>query len=428
MPSSYEFWMTDDSGRKILLLQDYAFFSYSRTTNGVGTMQIGLPYASIKNKVTPVFRRDRRIDVWRSPGAGIPARREGMYILFGYRIYTRQTDNVTMVVFYANTAKDMLSRRVVLQPDGSEATYKTGAIDDLMKRIVREQFLYGSVLDANGTAIDNDRAFPEGEFSVQADLGLGPDIAIQFANRKVLDVLKELKDASFQLNTLDYLTYQKIYFDVIPVDLGHGFDEILDENGQPITDEFGQHLLDEQSATVIKEGAVGLQFVTYAGLYGKDRTADIVFSIENNNILAPEYYENHNTSENTIVVKGYGRGDSRPYIAVQDTDRAKASRWSRDESYLDASQEPDQDNLADYGYSELYLKKPIESINCTFLSIEGSADTPQSLYGIDWDLGDLLLVQYADRSFTVEVEIVYVSVDETGDENIEGKNTLETVT
>ena len=423
MGATYEFWLLDDAGRRIALLKDFSFFSYSRTTHGVGTLNIGHPYELFRAQVEPVFKLDRRIDVWRSPEIGIPSRREGMFLIRSQRIYTRETDNVTMIIFYANSGIDLLDRRVVLQPDGSDATYKSGTVDDIMKRIVREQFLFGATLDANGDP-DNTRAFPNGEFSVQADLGLGPDVAIQFANRRVLDVLKELKDTSFQYNILDYSLYRKIYFDVVPMDLQGGIDYILDEDGVPLTDEYGQPFLDETSIGVVLDGAVGWQFQTYVDLYGIDRTAGVVFSVENNNLLAPEFYESHIGAVNTVVVKGYGRGDSRPIETAQDSDRANASRWNRVESFLDASQEPDQDNLIDYGYAQLYLMKPTENITCTFLNIGETPGQPRSLYGVDWDLGDLLPVKYVGRLFNVEVQIVYVSMDDEGNENVEGKNSI----
>jgi hypothetical protein len=49
-------------------------------------------------------------------------------------------------------------------------------------------------------------------------------------------------------------------------------------------------------------------------------------------------------------------------------------------------------------------------------------NTPRSLYGIDWDMGDLLKVNYAGKQFEIEVINVYVSVNENGEEKITGRN------
>lgn len=394
MPSSYELWLTDDSGRKIKLLNN-TYFSYSRTTKGIGTCLVGLPYDEFREDVFPVFEPDRRIDIWRSPDTGYPLRHEGTYLLRKPRIYTRETDNVQIIAFYGRDPKDLLRRRWIIQPAGYSQTLKNDYIDDMMKEIVREQMLFGSCLDADAVQ-DNSRAFPENEFKVQGNVSLGPIESFTFPDRNVLDVLKELQEASFQLHEDDPLTYSRIYFDVVPY-------EINDE------------------ATAVQ----GFEFRTYADLRGEDRTASaLVFSVENNNLDGPDYTIDHINEENSIIVKGFGRGDSRPVATVIDTQRAGASRWNRCEGFVDASTEPDQGFLENYAYPALWAGIPREELECVFLNVGGSEDTPRSLYGVDWDLGDLLPVDYAGKRLDVEVEIVYVAVDEQGIETITGQNNI----
>jgi len=390
MPSSYEFWLLDEKGRRITLLTDLAYFSYSRVTRGFGSFQIGLPYEAFTSKMQPFFEPDWRVDVWRSPETGYPLRREGTYLLRMPKIYTRSTDNVQMLTFYGRDLKDLLRRRYIIQPAGYSQTLKTDYIDDMMKEIVEEQMLWGSALDANAVQ-DNARAFPENEFTVQGKVSLGPLHTATFPDRNVLDTLKELEDASFQLYDEDPLLYTRIYFDIIPFDMDGGVQ--------------------------------GFQFVTYAGLKGDDRTGNaLVFSVENNNIKEPYYTLNHMSEVNSIIVKGFGRGDSRPSETVTDTRRAGASRWNLCEAIEDASTEPDQDYLENYGYPPLWEGAPKEEISAVFLNVPGSEDTPRSLYGIDWDVGDLLPVEYAGMHFNTEVNVVYVAIDEGGKETITGRN------
>lgn len=64
------------------------------------------------------------------------------------------------------------------------------------------------------------------------------------------------------------------------------------------------------------------------------------------------------------------------------------------------------------------------AFNGTFLNTPGNSQQPRSLYGLDWDLGDILPVQYAGKTFTAEVMIVYVSVNDQGIENIVGQNSV----
>lgn len=417
MSSSYEFWLTDDTGRRIILITNISFFSYARTTRGLGSFEIGVPYQDWIKKVHPFFEPDRRVEIWRSPAKDIPMRQEGIYFLRKPRVYTRE-DGVQMLVMYGRDPKDLLNRRWIIQAAGTSYTRKTDYIDDMMKDIVREQMLYNSARDPDGV-LSPSRYMPQGEFLVQADLSLGPSVDYNFADRNVLDVLNELKDASFQLAE-GVAANQRIYFDVVPADVGDIADEILEEDSSnPILDESGAALLAETSVSAL--AFVGFRFETYAGLYGIDRTADLVFSVENENLERPDYTIDHLDERNSVIVKGFGRGDSRPWEIV-DSDGVTSSRWNRYETFKDGSQEPDQDRLAELGYEELWSGRPQEKINATFLNVPGSPTSPRSLYGVDWDLGDLLTVSYAGKQFDVEVEIVYVAVNEAGVENIIGRN------
>jgi len=415
MASSYELWLTDDSGRRITLLKGMSFFSYSRAVKGFSTIEVGLPYRAFKQQVFPVFEPDRRIEVWRSPKTGIPLRLEGVYLLRKPAIYTRVEDGINMIVFYGRGLRDLLARRVVIQAAGTSYTRKEMEIDDMMKEIVSEQMLYGYALDPDG-AVSLSRGWPEAEFFVQAKQGLGPVIAHSFADRNVLDTLKDLQSASFQLHDLS-IANEKIYFDIATYTTGNsGYiqeeateDAILDELGNPILAE--------------TRNMNALRFETYAGLYknGQDRTTGVVFSVENNNLKEPYFSENHLQERNSVIVKGFGRGDSREWVIV-DGDGVHSSRWNRCEIFKDASNEPDQDLLEDFGYATLHENRPEETMEAVFLNVPPSADTPSSLYGIDWDLGDLLPVFYADRQFNSEVTIVYVAVNDKGRETITGRS------
>jgi hypothetical protein len=415
-------WLLDDAGKPIMLLQDMAFFSYSRTVRGFGTIMIGMPYQEFRKKIFPVFQVDWRVQVMRSPKHGAPMREEQTYWLRKPEIYKRETDGVEIIRFYGRDGKDLLRRRYVIQAAGFSQTRKTDFIDDMMKEIVREQMLYGSALDETGV-VDNTRAYPEDEFLVQGEVSLGPSITATFADRQVLDVLKELQDASFQLNEDDPLSNSRIYFDVIPFDAQGRVEYILDEDCVAILDEDGWELLDEESAET--RAIQGFKFVTFADLRGQDRTESaLVFSVENDNLEGPDWTQDFFEEENSIIVKGFGRGDSRAFERVDDAQRIGASRWNLNEGYEDASTEPDQDNLADFGYARLHEGRPKEEIDATFLNVPGGPDTPRSLYGVDWDLGDLLPVEYAGKRFNVEVMIVYVSVDQDGLETITGRSDI----
>lgn len=396
MPVTYEFWLSDDRGRRIALLKNIAFASYTRAVAGLGTLQVGLPFRPFASQFNPYFSPDWRVEVWRSAAYGVPMRNEDVFMLRKPQIYMRAQDGMEMIVFYGRNGIDLLKRRSIIQLPGTSYTEKTDLIDDMMKAIVREQMLYGSALDKSGT-VDNDRAWPQGEFTVQGDVSLGASVTRSFAGRNVYDVLKDLRNSSMQLNLTDPEIY-RIYFDVVPIWLN--------------------------TQNLASAALQGWEFRTYINLRGGDRTLGIEFSAEHENIHAPEYSISYLDEVNSVIVTGNGRGSSQVSETVTDTIRVGASRWNRVEKVISASNEASAAGLQNVGYGELGKGRPKEELNVTFLNTEGGSNTPRSLYGLDWDLGDKVRVNVARKQFHAEVGIVYVAVDEQGKENITARNVI----
>lgn len=346
--AEYALWLTDDAGRRLTLLSDLNdpfFFNYTRAVSGLGTFSFGVSFRAFKDKVKPYFVPDRRIEVWRSPAHGIPMRREDVFMLRKPHVYTRD-DNVQVIQFYGRNGIDLLNRRYVIQIPGSSFTTKTDNVDDMMKAIVREQMLYGSVVNRGGV-LDNLRALPLNEFFVQADLGLGPSVSRTFTDRKVFDIFKDLKDISHQLN-VDDPDNRRIFFDVVPKDLAG----ISTPTAAPL----------------------GWEFQTFADLRGADRTNGIEFSLENENIEKPSYSLSHLDEVNVILVRGGGSGKSNIAITIGDNARVNASRWNRSDKVVSATSETSTSALTDVGSAELHKGKPQEDLFFTFLNTPGGAE------------------------------------------------------
>lgn len=365
MSSEYEFWLTDDAGRRIMLLKDFAFASYSRSTRGLGVIQFGLPLDAYLSGVPSIFQKDWRIDVWRSPMYGYPKRRESSYFLRKFRIYDREEDSMRMIEFFGRSPLDILRRWSVSTTVAAEYE-KTDYLDDMMKDIVDDVFIVGA------------HCVPGGEFSVDGATGLGPLISQTFKGKNVRDVITDLKATSFSLNA-DDPTNRRIFFDVVE---GPGL-----ENG------------------------FGYIFRTYADLRGIDRTKGTVFSPENGNMHDPEYFEDYLDQITVALVNT---------TTVTDPE-ATSSRWNSIQEYRASSATLAGSDTATANQILSEKGKRI-SLGAYFDNTPGSPDQPQSLYGIDWDLGDLLPVQYAGKNLQAEVEIVWVSVNENGQENIVGSN------
>jgi len=394
--ATYELWLTDDAGRRMFLLEKYASFAYSRSAFYLSTLQINFSFKEWNAMVKPFFRPDWRIDVWRSPAYGYPMRREEMYMLRKPEVYERGEDGVQMIMLRGRNGIDLLNRRYVIQYADTAYTVKTDYIDDLMKAIVREQCLYGSCLDYTGV-VDNDRAYPQGEFTVQDDLSLGTSTKLSFADRNVLDVVKELMELSINMNYADP-TNRKIFYGVVPVELS-------------------------SSATLAEPNAkTGYEFRTFADLRGTDRTDGIEYSVENGNLKTPMYIESHFDEVNAVFVKGQGMDGARAVLEVENLSLISKSRWNRCENVRTATYEDDVSGLQGEGDIALGEGRPIFNLDSVFLNSPGSKNTPRSLYGLDWDMGDLLPVNYAGKQFNIEVINVYVSVNEEGVETITGRN------
>lgn len=382
MSAAYEVWLTDDTGRRIYLFRNFNFFSYSRSTQGYGTIQLGIPYDFYIKENVPIFKPDWRLDIWRSPQTGVPARRDASFLLRKFTIYERETDHMRILEIFGRSPIDILRRQ---HYKGSADI--TDQLDDVMKAVVRAQFVTTpSAYSTAPVTVNNSIYTYTGEFAVDLDSGDGPSITQNFYLKNVLDICTDLKKQSIALNEVSS-TNKKIYFDVIE-------DESI---GLP--------------------GGFGYRFRTFADRRGKDRTNGLIFSADNGNLGAPTYYEDY-LDEITSMFE-YNSGQTWASKSAQSNDRY-LSRWNYIEKAETTSEDNDVVALGDV-YTGLNEGKAQIVFSADFLNSPGSLIQPRSLYGVDWDLGDLLPVKYAGKTINAEVAIVYVSLNDQGQENITGK-------
>lgn len=366
----YQVWWTDDRGARLQQLDEFAFLNYTRIVNGQGILNIGLPYAKYGN----IYRKDYRVEVWRAPNAGEKRRLENIFFMQKGVIRTRQEDDVTILEMSGHDPVGMLSRRIEKFRSGTSQATKTDLIDDMMKEIVDEQ------MGAAASADDPNRSRPydAGQFTVQADSGMGASITKSFAFRNMLTVLRELSENS-QTST------PPIYFDVVPV-----------------------------TPTLF-------EFQTFVNQRGGDKRfsagkSSFLFSLKRGNLQGPELELNAFDEENAIYVAGQGEGANRAVELRRDTALELSSLWGRRELLRDARSESTTAGLQAVGDEELAYYRPKNRFVANFL------DVPASRYGIDWDLGNRHTVNYAGQQFDIDIKIVYVTLTEDGAENIYGRN------
>jgi len=144
---------------------------------------------------------------------------------------------------------------------------------------------------------------------------------------------------------------------------------------------------------------------------GADKTATtntplsqefLFISTRRGNLRNPELVIDRRREINSVFVAGQGIGASRVFVNSTST-RVNDSPFNRKESVIDQKVSNAVDELIDAGAVEIVNKRPIEELNFEFYP--GGA---QTIYNVDWELGDRITVGYEtyleDHRIT-EVEI-----------------------
>jgi hypothetical protein len=375
MTAKHELWLTNDVGSRIALLDDVEDFGWNRVVNNMGRASVYLPGDFDRS----LLRRDYRIEIWRSPTSEGDLRLENVFFI--RRPVTSTAVNGTQrVQVNAVDPNELLSRRIVAYAAGSSESSKTDEIDDMIKAIVRENL--GAL--AGNDSFGASRSFDASFFGVQADAGSGPSITKSFAWRNVLDILQDLSDISREVGV-------EIYYAIIPT-----------------------------STTTF-------EFRTYTDQPGQDRRVSVggnptIFSLERGNLETPILEDDYEDEMNYVYGGGQGEGVARDIQEVRDLTRINASAWNRREAFRDARHEATSAGVEDEADALLVEGRPKRRFSAFLLSRENAR------YGLDWDLGDRITVEYLGEQFDGLIKVVSANVDPEGLETIEGKVEVEDVT
>jgi hypothetical protein len=137
-------------------------------------------------------------------------------------------------------------------------------------------------------------------------------------------------------------------------------------------------------------GTTSFTFNTYYPRKGADRTgtAPFVFSIEHANMSQPYATESHVDEFNSSLVMGQGEGSDRQFVVRDDANAQAASPWNRIEKAHDARQESDTDALESVGDQQLREGRATSRISFNVI------ESPVSIYGRDFQVGDLVLARF----------------------------------
>lgn len=156
-----------------------------------------------------------------------------------------------------------------------------------------------------------------------------------------------------------------------------------------------------------------MTFEVYAGV---DRSVQqterpmVIFSDEFGNLAAPRYTKTSVDYKNKAYVAGAGEGDARTVVIV-DLSAGEEVR----ELYVDAKDIQMEDGVTDEEYKALLYQRGLEKLaECPRVeNFEGDGEDVENFaYMVDWDLGDIVTVQYTHLGITMhervtEIEEVY---------------------
>lgn len=353
--ATFEIWANGVDGARIALLERVMQLDYARAVGKVGAFSLVLPGAD-----APPLTGGTVIEIWRN----------GLLEMAGFvdtLAWAGQTRGEDWLVVSGQDGNALLARRIVAYAAGSSQASKTGAADDVMKAIVREN------LGADAT--DTSRDLSGLAFTVEADTSLGATVTRAFAWQNVLDTLGALSQES------------GVVFDVRPRLAGD---------------------------------AIGFEFITRPEFLGVDRSeaggAPTYFGPAFGNMEFARLEYEYRDEVTAVYAGGQGQESDR---LITTATRSPRGPWGRREQFVDARSEPGQDAVESRAAAALEAGR-------ARLRFSGELkDTPQTRYGADWNYGDKVVGSYRGQQFAGPVVSVRVSVDETGKEIIEARLEVE---
>lgn len=328
--------------------------TYTRAVNTPGALTLTLP----PSVPLSYLQRDGRLLVYRSlPNVPPALDMEAVWFITGITQQLAESGEQVVVV-RAVDALDLLRRRIVAYAAGSSQAVLDSPADNGIKTVVSTNM--------SSNATDADRVLPAGLFRVAADLSAAPVVSKAFSRRNVLDVCRELADASTQAGT--YLAFDVVW------------------NG------------------------TALELRTYTQWRGIDHrfpggVNPVILSADTGSLTSVSYSLDYSSEITYAYAGGAGEGADRTVAAIEDTARATLSPFARIEQWVDSRNTADTSTLVDDAYAAVRAGRPR-------ILFEGNvnADAPGATYGKDYGFGDVVTAQAFGINVDCRIDAVTVSV------------------
>ncbi len=364
MAARYQIQVRDTSGAVTGFLADWVRLKYTRRVNGVGEFLLVIDQT---NPNLAAFILDAQVEVRRQDLAASPVIDQYTDFSGFNRTTEYKTSDADADTFLSvgATYEHLLARRVVAYPVESSGAAKTGAGETVMKAYVDEN---AGVLATVANGRQRGGAFSG--FSVQADAAGGGAWTGDRAGRRLLDVLREIGDAT----DVDF--------------------------------------------EVISTGPATWAFRAQARPIGADRTVTgldpssglnaagnvpVIFSLQAANMGAPSFSVSRVNEMTVAIVQGQGIHDDR-IVAVVTSTAILDSPWNDMEANFDANEEDTPAGLAAVGASKL------EQLQAREVFAFDVLQQPGTLYGRDYFVGDLVTARYLTFERSVQIAAITVEV------------------
>lgn len=366
---SYEIRYATPGGVYITVIDEYISLTYTLVLGDIGELVLVLPATYDKRTLLP----DGKIEVWRRVGLGA-LRLEGDTVWFIRGIKTIVSeDGMKTYEVRAVSQQEMLKTRIVAYNDATSYTVKSGAADDMMKAIVRENL--------GSSAVDTLRSIAS-NLTIAPDTTSGASLTKDFARNVVLDVLKEISDQSMRYGIVNGEQYIS-FFDIICTD--------------PASNSF--------------------MFQTFQTCRGTDRRTTtnqgVLIGPGYHNIGAYTIDESWTDEVTYVYVGGAGEEDVRAIGTASDDARIGRSFLGRREGWIEDRDVADQTTLNQEGQAYLIANRPRRVLEAKWIN------RPQVVYGRDVLYGDYITIDVEDLTLDMRINGVTVTVQSNGEETVE---------
>jgi hypothetical protein len=273
--------------------------------------------------------------------------------------------NSKVLTLKAYDTNYLLTGRIVAYAAKSSYASKSGAADNLIKAIIRENL--------GSSATDTARRITG--LTIKADNSLGASVSAEFSRDIVLKACQKLANMSIQAGT--YITFDFNYL-----------------------------------------GGTAFEFDTFKGQRGQDHGSTSsekrVFSEKFKNLIETEIEEDNKDEATVVYAGGTGEEENRA-IGTASTSGATATIFGRRELFWDGKRTANVDVLIDEAEAQLWENRAKKVFSGRVQEAEGTR------FGIDYDYGDIVIIEGYGVTSNARISTVHISVNEQGKEDIDIK-------